>query len=207
MEVTEYRDAMLELLKKRHHDAQRVLEDVKVVIPYVHLLRFPSRWLRTRRDHERFLCLIDVLAFLHQYQRKRGTVTDAIGEEIAYVEASFDDYMLAYELAQGVLKDSFHELSRSARDLWPIIADGVKDGGPLAGLHFTRRQLRALTSWPDRRLKEALGELVDMEYLTSDGAQGKVYRYSVLADPGEGQGPPAMALTTPQELKERLASC
>ena len=65
--------AFLELLKKRHHDAQRVLEDVKVVIPYVHLLRFPSRWLRTRRDHERFLCLIDVLAFLHQYQRKRGS--------------------------------------------------------------------------------------------------------------------------------------
>ena len=199
--------AFLELLKKRHHDAQRVLEDVKVVIPYVHLLRFPSRWLRTRRDHERFLCLIDVLAFLHQYQRKRGTVTDAIGEEIAYVEASFDDYVLAYELAQGVLKDSFHELSRSARDLWPVIADGVKDGGPLAGLHFTRRQLRTLTSWPDRRLKEALTELVDMEYLSSDGAQGKVYRYSVLADPDESQGPPAMALTTPQELKERLASC
>lgn len=106
-----------------------------------------------------------------------------------------------------MLKDSFHELSRSARDLWPIIADGVKDGGPLAGLHFTRRQLRTLTSWPDRRLKEALTELVDMEYLSSDGAQGKVYRYSVLADPDESQGPPAMALTTPQELKERLASC
>jgi DNA primase catalytic core len=199
--------AFLELLKKRHHDAQRVLEDVKVVIPYVHLLRFPSRWLRTRRDHERFLCLIDVLAYLHQYQRNRGTTTDSIGEEIAYVEASFEDYVLAYELAQGVLKDSFHELSRSARDLWPFIIEGVKDGGPLVGLHFTRRQLRALTSWPDRRLKEALGELVDMEYLMADGAQGKVYRYQLLADPNEGQGPPTLALTTPQELKERLSSC
>jgi hypothetical protein len=196
--------AFLELLKKRHHDAQRVLEDVKIVIPYVHLLRFPSRWLRTRRDHERFLCLIDVLAFLHQYQRKRGTTTDAIGEEIAYVEASFEDYVLAYELAQGVLKDSFHELSRSARDLWPIVVDGVKDGGPLSGISFTRRQLRSLTNWPDRRLKEALSELVDMEYLAADGAQGKVYRYSVTAEPNEGQGPPTMALTTPQELKERL---
>jgi hypothetical protein len=196
--------AFLELLKKRHHDAQRVLEDVKIVIPYVHLLRFPSRWLRTRRDHERFLCLIDVLAYLHQYQRKRGTTTDAIGEEIAYVEASFEDYVLAYELAQGVLKDSFHELSRSARDLWPIVVDGVKDGGPLSGISFTRRQLRSLTNWPDRRLKEALSELVDMEYLAADGAQGKVYRYSVTAEPNEGQGPPTMALTTPQELKERL---
>jgi hypothetical protein len=159
---------------------------------------------RDSRSLERFLCLIDVLAYLHQYQRKRGTTTDSIGEEIAYVEASFEDYVLAYELAQGVLKDSFHELSRSARDLWPVIIEGARDGGPLAGLHFTRRQLRALTSWPDRRLKEALGELVDMEYLAADGAQGKVYRYQLLADPSEGQGPPTLALTTPQELKERL---
>ena len=31
----------------------------------------PRRWLRTRRDHARFLNLIEVSAFLHQYQRER----------------------------------------------------------------------------------------------------------------------------------------
>ena len=197
--------AFLELLKKRHHDAQRVLEDVKVVIPYVHLLRFPSLWLRTRRDHERFLCLIDVLAYLHQYQRKRGTVTDAIGEEIAYVEASFDDYVLAYELAQEVLRSSFHELSRSARDLWDVIVASVGKDGALNGTCFTRRQLRGITHWPDRRLREALHELVDMEYLATDsGSQGRAYNYSMLIDPGEVSSPSTQMLTTPQQLKEQL---
>lgn len=198
--------AFLELVRKRHHDAQRVLEPVKVVIPYVHLLRFPSRWLRTRRDHERFLCLIDVLAYLHQYQRKRGTVTDAIGVEIAYVEASFEDYALAYQLAQEVLKASFHELSRLSRDLWAVIVGAVGKDGPLDGGSFTRRELRALTGWPDRRLKEALGELVDMEYLATEGSQGKAYVYSLVAAP-DIAGPQLIALTTPAELKEKLSQC
>lgn len=197
--------AFLELVRKKHHDAQRVLEPVKVVIPYVHLLRFPSRWLRTRRDHERFLCLIDVLAYLHQYQRKRGTVADAIGVEIAYVEASFEDYVLAYQLAQEVLKASFHELSRLSRDLWAVIVGSVGNDGPLDGGSFTRRELRALTGWPDRRLKEALGELVDMEYLATEGSQGKAYVYSLLAAP-DITGPQLIALTTPQELKEKLGA-
>jgi hypothetical protein len=43
---------------RRHHNAQRLLERVIVFIPYVNHLKFPSRWLRTRRDNERFLCLI-----------------------------------------------------------------------------------------------------------------------------------------------------
>ncbi|MBT9588658.1 hypothetical protein IV102_35305 [bacterium] len=28
------------------------------MIPYVHLLTFPDQWLRSRRDHDRFLHLI-----------------------------------------------------------------------------------------------------------------------------------------------------
>ena len=39
--------------------------------PLRRLLSFPSAWMRTRRDHARFLNLIEVLAFLHQHQRER----------------------------------------------------------------------------------------------------------------------------------------
>ena len=58
---------------QRHHDAQRLLEPVPVIIPFVHLLTFPALWLRARRDHDRFLHLIEVLAYLHQFQRPRQT--------------------------------------------------------------------------------------------------------------------------------------
>ena len=62
-----------------------------------------------------------------------------------------------------------------------------------------------MTGWPDRRLKEALGELVDMEYLATEGSQGKAYVYSLLAAP-DITGPQLIALTTPQELKEKLGA-
>jgi DNA primase catalytic core len=52
-----------------HHDAQRLLRTVSVVIPYADAIEFPTAWLRTRRDNLRFLHLIEVLAFLRQYQR------------------------------------------------------------------------------------------------------------------------------------------
>ena len=42
---------------ERHHNAQRLLETIPVVIPYVEHLTFPTKWLRTRRDNERFFAL------------------------------------------------------------------------------------------------------------------------------------------------------
>ena len=44
--------------------------------------RFPSAWMRTRRDHARFLNLIEVSAFLHQHQRERsrdGAIVASLG--------------------------------------------------------------------------------------------------------------------------------
>ena len=98
---------------EKHHNAQRLLEPVKVVIPYVDILTFPTRWLRTRRDNERFLSLIEASAFLHQHQRscrscRQLDVPD--GEEISYIEASWEDYCLAYELAQVVLKSTHRQV-------------------------------------------------------------------------------------------------
>ena len=56
---------------RRHWNAQRLLEPLPVVIPFADKLTFPSAWMRTRRDHARFLNLIEVSAFLHQHQRER----------------------------------------------------------------------------------------------------------------------------------------
>ncbi len=50
-------------IQRRHQNAQRLLKVTAVIIPYVDHIRFPHRWLRTRRDHKRFLCLIEAAAF------------------------------------------------------------------------------------------------------------------------------------------------
>jgi len=54
----------------KHIYAQRLLKKVLVFNPYAESLSFPTQKLKTRRDNEKFLRLINVICFLHQYQRK-----------------------------------------------------------------------------------------------------------------------------------------
>jgi DNA primase catalytic core len=191
----------LEDIRQRHHNAQRLLEPLRVIIPYWEHLSFPSRWLRTRRDNERFLCLIEAAAFLHQHQRARGADGD-----LAYIEATLEDYELAYDLAHEVLGITLHELTREAQDLSVVIRELVcdeSDGRDLCSVPFTRRDLRARTGWPDRRLRDALQELVEMEYIAAHGSQGKTYQYRLLHLPSE-ELPTLGELTTPEALAQLL---
>jgi len=54
----------------KHIYAQRLLKKVLVFNPFAESLSFPTSKLKTRRDNEKFLRLINVICFLHQYQRK-----------------------------------------------------------------------------------------------------------------------------------------
>lgn len=189
---------------EKHHNAQRLLEPVKVVIPYVELLTFPTRWLRTRRDNERFLSLIEASAFLHQHQRPCRRLDGCCGRQddgpdgdsISYIEATWEDYRLAYELAQVVLKSTLHELSPASRELLEF-ARGLQG-------EFTRRDLREATKWSQRRVIGALDELVDMEYVAKvTGSNGTTMTYTVLlADDAEPS--PLQHLLHPDELRKAL---
>ena len=190
-----------ENIKRRHHNAQRLLEPVLVFIPYAELLEFPSKWLRTRPDNERFLCLIEAVTFLHQFQRERGETEDGT----PYVMAHLEDYKIAYELAKDVLAATLHELSREAQDLYQVILEWAKDNAPERPheVIFRRRDLRSVTDLEDHRLRQSLNELVDMEYLEAlQGGQGRVYQYRLTV--GEATVSPFMReLTTPEELQRR----
>lgn len=191
-------------IRQRHHNAQRLLEPVRVLIPFGAGLSFPSRWLRTRRDHERFLSLIDAAAFLHQYQRESGEMEEN-GHTFRFIRANIDDYRLAWQLAREVLRSTLHELSREARELLDA-ARGLT-AGQQAGTSFTRRDLRDQTGWLDHRTRTALQELVQMEYLeVIGGSQGTTYQYRVVPEgDGGGQSATQIELTTPDELAALLA--
>ena len=189
-----------EAIRKKHHDAQRLLEPVLVFIPFAEQLSFPSKKLRNRRDHERFLCLIEASAFLHQHQRERGKTED--GDE--YVLAHPDDYRLAYQLAQGVLQVTLHELTRGAQEVWHLVRAWVlaQAGDCFPDFLFTRRELRQLTGCEDHALRAALQELVDMEYLEiAAGNNGRAFKYRLLV-PNDSEAP--ATLLSPEELERRL---
>ena len=55
------------------------MQPLPVFNPYAQQLRFLSDRLRTRRDHEKYLLLIDALAVLFQHQRERRRIAATIG--------------------------------------------------------------------------------------------------------------------------------
>jgi hypothetical protein len=189
----------VESVKRRHHNAQRLLEPVRVFVPYANLLSFPARWLRTRRDHERFLSLVDTVAFLHQYQREGGT-RERDGQAVRFIRASLADYRLAYDLAKDVLWSTLHELTHDGRELLEAIR--TMTGGDMKGM-FTRRDVRLFTDWQDYRLRTALQELVDMEYLGGTGSQGRTYQYRLMTD-SDVRPHTLHDLTTPEQLEHLL---
>jgi len=65
------KDALIQL----HRNAQRLLRPLAVVNPYADQLTFLSDKTRTRRDHEKYLTLIDAIALLHQHQRQVKTAS------------------------------------------------------------------------------------------------------------------------------------
>jgi len=195
-------------LIRKHQNAQRLLSGLKVVIPYAPLIEFPSEWLRTRRDNERFLCLIEAICFLHQHQREVKQSCES-GEPVPYIEATVEDYRLAYELAKDVLSHTLHDLRKHSRELLEEIITmagekAAKARGELHEVVFSRRELREYTCWSDRKTRECLSQLVDLEYvLMVGGSQGKACSYQLperVPDPGFS----IQRLTLPSELEEKL---
>jgi hypothetical protein len=178
-------------LLKLHQDAQRLLRPLAVRNPYAEALTFLDDSTRTRRDHEKYLTLIDALALLHQRQRevKVGRVD---GERLEYVEVTLADIEVANRLADEVLGRTLDELPPQTRRLLLLVEEMVAArcaelSVERAELRFTRRDVRAYTGWGNTQLKVHLSRLEDMEYLlTHRGGRGQSFVYELLYD-GRGK--------------------
>ncbi len=160
-------------LLELHRAAQTLLQPLSVFNPYAEKLRFLSDRLRTRRDHEKYLLLIDALAVLFQHQRERKVVA---GREC--IVATLDDIARANELAHDVLGRGLDDMPPQTRRLLGLIQRMEKERGEKAA-PWRRRDLRAFTGWGDTQLKIHLGRLVELEYVLTrrdpEHLQGLVY--------------------------------
>ena len=183
-----------------HQNAQRLLRPVKVVNPFAEQLTFLSDKTRMRRDHEKYLALIDAIAVLHQHQRevKRETYHGAV---IEYVEVCVADIVLANTLAHAVLGSTLDELPPQTRRLLGLLTDWVRaacvhERIAQSSYRFSRKQVRDHTGWGNTQLKVHLGRLEDMEYLAVHRQPaGKGIAYELRFDGAvESAAPHAMGL-------------
>jgi len=104
-------------VQRKHHNAQRLLEPLEVVIPVD--LPFPESHLILRREQRKYQQLVKAIALLHQHQRPRKTMKDpgGTGGVIEYIEVSAEDVGLADELAPLILQRNLDELAPPTRAL------------------------------------------------------------------------------------------
>lgn len=175
----------------RHHHAQRLLEPIAVVNPYAPQLTFLDAQTRTRRDHEKYLTLIDAIALLHQHQRPRQTLVRD-GTTLAYLEVTPDDIALANRLAAAVLGHTLDELPPQTRRFLTLLDAWVREqcahhDVERRQFRFLAREARTVTGLGATQTKHHLRRLTDLEYLLVHRAErGQGVQYELVYQ-GEGQ--------------------
>jgi DNA primase (bacterial type) len=181
------KDALIAL----HQNAQRLLRPLAVLNPYACHLTFPDQTTRLRRDHEKYLTLIDTIAFLHQHQReiKRHRRGD---QAIDYIEVTLADIALANRIAHDVLGRSLDELPPQTRRLLALIDGHVTEQCQAQAIRrsdfrFSRRALREAINWGDTQLKVHLARLAELEYLVTHRTKANGFEYELVYDaPADG---------------------
>jgi len=172
-------------LTQLHRHAQQLLRPLAVINPYADQLTFLDDKTRTRRDHEKYLTLIDSIALLHQYQRNVKSI-ESNGESIEYIEVTLDDIDVANKLAHEILGRTLDELPPQTRKLLTKIQTMVSDECKAQGIEqrdyrFSRKQIREVTGWGNTQLKVHCRRLEEMEYLlVHRGGRGQSFDYELL---------------------------
>jgi len=176
-----------EAIQRLHRNAQRLLRPLAVVNPYAERLTFLDDRTRTRRDHAKYLTLIEAVTLLQQHQREVKAVMRG-GRTIEYIEATLEDIALANELAHEVLGRSLDELPPQTRRVLGVIESMVEEECRTRSLartdaRFTRRELRARCGMSDTAVRIHLERLVAMEYVRPvAGRSGQRFEYELLFD-------------------------
>jgi len=195
------RGAASEDILRIHRNAQRLLESFPVWNPWVEQLTFTSERTRTRRDHEKYLTLIDAVTLLHQRQRQHIKLPSG---RTALV-ATLADIETANRLAPEVLGRSLDELPAQTRRLWDEIKRLALEAQVAQGwkhYSFTRRELRERVGWSVTQVRTHLERLHELEYIMPrHGRNGVRFDYCLLLDPGQAEGPDKIGLIDVQSLK------
>jgi len=187
-------------------NAQRLLSPLAVVNPFAPALTFATARTRNRRDHEKYLTLIDAIALLHQHQRTHGQHL-VNGRTVEFIEVTLDDIALANELAPEVLGRSLDELPPQTRRLLGFIRELMKskrqERGAKSATTFSRKELRDLCGWSLTQVRVHLERLVELEYLATRHARlNNQFLYELLFDVDTPEAVAHVGLIAVEELKK-----
>ena len=193
-------------------NVQRLLQPLTIVNPYADELTFTAERTRTRRDHEKYLTLIDAIALLHQHQRASET-KEVKGRRVPFLRATIEDIELANRLAPELLGRSLDELPPQTRRVYETIKAIVRERCDADKIEqrlalFSRREVRARLGWGITQVRAHLERLRELEYIAARfGRFGSCFQYELLTDCRERAGNAHIGLLDVQKLRLRQATC
>jgi hypothetical protein len=199
LRIKKRRQRVLHLLQ----NVQRMLKPVEVVNPFADQLTFTAERTRTRRDHEKYLTLIESVTLLHQHQRK----LEEDPEAGPHIKTTLADIEVANRLAPEVLGRSLDELPPQTRRLLESIKALVSEHCEAKAIdqdqcRFSRREIRERTGWSEFQVRTHIQKLEDLEYLIKrHGKQGLGCVYELLIDATEPNGVAHVGLLEMDKLR------
>jgi DNA primase catalytic core len=177
-------------LRRLHQNIQRLIRPLMVQNPFEADLNYQSKTLRSRRDHRKYLDLINVITLAHQYQRPVKSAQDIDGQPFQYIEVTRSDMARADALLREVLPQTTDELWPASRKMLQTLQHWAAELPLSNGQHHTwsRREVRERTGWSDTQVRMVLAQLVEFEYLIQIGqGQGRRLFYR-LAETAHSDG-------------------
>ena len=196
---------------KLHRNAQRLLRPVRIANEHAPRLTFPYNRTRTRRDHMKFLTLINAITLLHQHQREIRSETRN-GKTLEYIEATEADVEMARQLVNQALPPSLDDLPPQTRHLLLLIDKMVGEECTRLQIErcdyrFSRRTVRHFTQWGDSVLKKHLHRLEELEYLiVHRGGRGQSFVYELDFETDEHGNPAVPGLGYSYDAKKSRAN-
>jgi aspartate 1-decarboxylase len=192
-------NAEIESVLAKHHAAQRMLDEVNVRIPYAKFLDVSSSRVLARRGITHLLSTITVVAFLRQYQRK--------DVEEGTIEATVEDYDIAFNLLQPIMERLYAPLSESALKLLDKLFAAAEAANEMPQTYrFTCEVCVKLTGISLTGVRNRLKALEGAGCITrqDDARPGTAIIYRIVPGNFKSSGSSA-GLVTPAELRKRLA--
>jgi DNA primase len=188
-------------------NAQRLIRPLGVVNPFAHALTFTSERTRTRRDHEKYLTLIDTIALLHQHQRQ-VTSREVNGRAVEFIEVQLGDIETANALAPEILGRSLDELPPQTRRLLnhirQLVASMVeRTKAAQSRCHFSRRELCERSGWTYAQVRTHIDRLTEVELVAArSGRNGAAMLYELLMDANAPEATWQIGLIDTEKLKK-----
>ena len=166
---------------KRHHVLQKLLRPIHVINPYAAELSFYAQDHRARRHQKKYLSLIRMIAFLHQYQRALKTVRLSYSSTLLeYIEVTLEDIELANKLAVKIFGVSLDDLPVQTRTFLEKLYTYVKEQCKThkirqSDFRFCRRELCETTETGMTQIGIHLKRLEQYDYVVKHrGKRGKL---------------------------------